>query len=372
MALASARRYRACALCPGSALAAASPAAAPPAGREAPRRGRGGGGAGRRSRERSATGPPSPAGPAGPARPVRGPCPARRGMAGAAWPVRACRVMGTTWAGSAVPFSTASTSEAGNLLAPGWSGPTGHSTPSSTRAARSCWLTPRTADASRAVSRGPPRDPSRGRAGTSAGKRSAASPRPCRGRAYGRAVPAAQYFCSASPSGVTALRCAARNVPNVPPLAEWTKRTDLPIQRRPPRTRHSRAEGVFDGGAERAKRGIRPAQEWPGRAAGQRRNSPGPDGGATRVGSGARGGRAALQSPPFGAGPGHAGGCWKTDVTCRLATEKPRFRGALSPPQRTDMPLGDLFDSPWKILIIAAVLIVFFGSTKLPGAARSL
>jgi len=36
------------------------------------------------------------------------------------------------------------------------------------------------------------------------------------------------------------------------------------------------------------------------------------------------------------------------------------------------MPLGDLFDSPWKILIIAAVLIVFFGSTKLPGAARSL
>jgi sec-independent protein translocase protein TatA len=34
--------------------------------------------------------------------------------------------------------------------------------------------------------------------------------------------------------------------------------------------------------------------------------------------------------------------------------------------------IGDLFDSPWKILIIAAVFIVFFGSTKLPGAARSL
>ena len=34
--------------------------------------------------------------------------------------------------------------------------------------------------------------------------------------------------------------------------------------------------------------------------------------------------------------------------------------------------IGDLFDSPWKILIVAAVLIVLFGSTKLPGAARSL
>jgi len=34
--------------------------------------------------------------------------------------------------------------------------------------------------------------------------------------------------------------------------------------------------------------------------------------------------------------------------------------------------IGDLFDSPWKILIVAVVLIVLFGSTKLPGAARSL
>ena len=34
--------------------------------------------------------------------------------------------------------------------------------------------------------------------------------------------------------------------------------------------------------------------------------------------------------------------------------------------------LGDLFDSPWKILIVAVVLIVLFGSAKLPGAARSL
>jgi sec-independent protein translocase protein TatA len=34
--------------------------------------------------------------------------------------------------------------------------------------------------------------------------------------------------------------------------------------------------------------------------------------------------------------------------------------------------IGDLFDSPWKIAIIAIVVIVLFGSKKLPGAARSL
>jgi sec-independent protein translocase protein TatA len=34
--------------------------------------------------------------------------------------------------------------------------------------------------------------------------------------------------------------------------------------------------------------------------------------------------------------------------------------------------IGDLFDSPWKILIVAVVIIVMFGSRKLPGAARSL
>jgi sec-independent protein translocase protein TatA len=34
--------------------------------------------------------------------------------------------------------------------------------------------------------------------------------------------------------------------------------------------------------------------------------------------------------------------------------------------------LGDLFDSPWKVLIVAAALIVLFGSKKLPDAARSL
>jgi sec-independent protein translocase protein TatA len=33
---------------------------------------------------------------------------------------------------------------------------------------------------------------------------------------------------------------------------------------------------------------------------------------------------------------------------------------------------GDLFDSPLKILIIAVVIIVLFGSKKLPVAARSL
>jgi sec-independent protein translocase protein TatA len=34
--------------------------------------------------------------------------------------------------------------------------------------------------------------------------------------------------------------------------------------------------------------------------------------------------------------------------------------------------IGDLFDNPWKVLIVAIVLIVLFGSKKLPGAARSL
>ena len=33
---------------------------------------------------------------------------------------------------------------------------------------------------------------------------------------------------------------------------------------------------------------------------------------------------------------------------------------------------GDLFDGPWKILIIALVIIVLFGSKKLPSAARAL
>jgi sec-independent protein translocase protein TatA len=34
--------------------------------------------------------------------------------------------------------------------------------------------------------------------------------------------------------------------------------------------------------------------------------------------------------------------------------------------------MGDLFDSPWKILIIVLLIIVLFGAKKLPGAAKSL
>jgi sec-independent protein translocase protein TatA len=34
--------------------------------------------------------------------------------------------------------------------------------------------------------------------------------------------------------------------------------------------------------------------------------------------------------------------------------------------------IGDLFDSPWKILIVAVLIIVLFGSRKLPYAAKSL
>ena len=34
--------------------------------------------------------------------------------------------------------------------------------------------------------------------------------------------------------------------------------------------------------------------------------------------------------------------------------------------------MANMFDSPWKLLIIAAVVLVLFGSRKLPDAARSL
>jgi sec-independent protein translocase protein TatA len=34
--------------------------------------------------------------------------------------------------------------------------------------------------------------------------------------------------------------------------------------------------------------------------------------------------------------------------------------------------IGDLFDNPWKVLIFAVVILVLFGSKKLPDAARSL
>ena len=33
---------------------------------------------------------------------------------------------------------------------------------------------------------------------------------------------------------------------------------------------------------------------------------------------------------------------------------------------------SDLFDSPWKVLIIAAVVLVLFGAKRMPDAARSL
>jgi sec-independent protein translocase protein TatA len=36
------------------------------------------------------------------------------------------------------------------------------------------------------------------------------------------------------------------------------------------------------------------------------------------------------------------------------------------------MNIGDLFDSPLKILIIAIVVLVLFGGKKMPDAARSL
>ena len=34
--------------------------------------------------------------------------------------------------------------------------------------------------------------------------------------------------------------------------------------------------------------------------------------------------------------------------------------------------IGDLFDSPWKVLIFAVVILVLFGAKKMPDAARSL
>src|SRR5215469_4384928 len=60
-------------------------------------------------------------------------------------------------------------------------------------------------------------------------------------------------------------------------------------------------------------------------------------------------------------------------MTCRLQAEMSPSQCAGTRPllQRTQM-IGDLFDSPWKIAIIAVVIIVLFGSRKLPAAARSL
>jgi sec-independent protein translocase protein TatA len=60
-------------------------------------------------------------------------------------------------------------------------------------------------------------------------------------------------------------------------------------------------------------------------------------------------------------------------VACRLNGEAcPGGSGLIPCDLRTHMNIGDLFDSPWKVLIIAALLIVFFGARKLPDAARSL
>jgi sec-independent protein translocase protein TatA len=51
--------------------------------------------------------------------------------------------------------------------------------------------------------------------------------------------------------------------------------------------------------------------------------------------------------------------------------DRDRIHSSQAYRRRTDV-IGDLFDSPWKILIVAVVLIVLFGSKKLPHAARSL
>ena len=60
-------------------------------------------------------------------------------------------------------------------------------------------------------------------------------------------------------------------------------------------------------------------------------------------------------------------------LPCRLnARRVPVERDSSPCDLRTHMNIGDLFDSPWKVLIIAALLIVFFGARKLPYAARSL
>jgi sec-independent protein translocase protein TatA len=34
--------------------------------------------------------------------------------------------------------------------------------------------------------------------------------------------------------------------------------------------------------------------------------------------------------------------------------------------------IGDIFDSPWKVLIFAVLILVLFGAKKMPDAARSL
>src|SRR5262249_26412020 len=75
-------------------------------------------------------------------------------------------------------------------------------------------------------------------------------------------------------------------------------------------------------------------------------------------------------SVPTGqSGPGRA----PNDVLCRLHHETSLSVRYLPPvTEDAKQMIGDLFDSPWKILIVAVVILVLFGSRKLPDAARSL
>src|SRR6201999_3201984 len=57
---------------------------------------------------------------------------------------------------------------------------------------------------------------------------------------------------------------------------------------------------------------------------------------------------------------------------CKLNREASPGEAGLNPCYLRTQMIGDLFDSPWKILIVAVVIIVLFGSRKLPEAARSL
>jgi sec-independent protein translocase protein TatA len=59
-------------------------------------------------------------------------------------------------------------------------------------------------------------------------------------------------------------------------------------------------------------------------------------------------------------------------VTCRLSGDGGPKRGDAFPLKGTEMNIGDLFDSPLKVLIIAVVVLVLFGTKKMPDAARSL
>ena len=58
-------------------------------------------------------------------------------------------------------------------------------------------------------------------------------------------------------------------------------------------------------------------------------------------------------------------------MTCKLNREASLDVGDSSPDLRTHMNIGDLFDNPLKVLILAVLIIVLFGARKLPDAARS-